>query len=197
MIIDLATTSRRALIARPPPLGEGASLAQTGPRRLRISRMRSGRIRSARGRHRFWQIGRVRDSRKKRSATVVENKLRQASSTAEMGTCRHHPQRGRERLSAAHCEARAKLPHSRRGPRGVSSERAPSERGMVRAARATGRERHSRVVRLMPDSASRGGLGAGECRRRSAMSAPARPRTSRWYHDPFVRWTCGFPDSAT
>src|SRR5258705_1352407 len=61
---------------------------------------------------------------------------------------------------------------------------------MVRAARATGRERHSRVVRLMPDSASRGGSG----RRtpvRSAMSASARPRTSRWYHDPFVRWTSG------
>src|SRR6185437_1032551 len=91
-------------------------------------------------------------------------------------------------------QARARLPPSRRGPRGVTPERARSERGMVRAARATGRERHSRAVRRMPDTASRGGLGAGEKPDRSAMSEPARPRTSRWYHDPFVRWTSGYFD---
>src|SRR5258706_8571615 len=57
---------------------------------------------------------------------------------------------------------------------------------MVRAARAPRRESRSRAARLTPDSASRGWRS-----RPAAMSGRSRHRTSRWYHDPFVRWTSG------
>ena len=69
---------------------------------------------------------------------------------------------------------------------------------MVRAARATGRERRSRAVRPAPDSAPRGH------RTRPAAMSDADPgrRTSRWYHDPVrpldervVRFSRGSGDS--
>ena len=68
-----------------------------------------------------------------------------------------------------------------------SSARDGPERARDGASRAGTTARTSLASRAAaPDSAPRGCPEPG-----GAMSDRARRRTSRWYHDPFVRWTSG------
>jgi len=98
-----------------------------------------------------------------------------------MGSARPHLNGIGEPVQAG---VRATLPASRCRPRGVASPRPRSECGMVQAARARRRERHSQAVRPAPDSAPRGAPGDG-----AAMSGS--PRTSNQQVVPRPRSSAG------